>query len=42
METRNVVGIYDRPHSLKRRRIWLPIVAGVAALAIWLAFFVVW
>ena len=42
MQTRNVVGIYDRPNPLKRRRVWLPLAAGLAALAVWVVFFVVW
>ena len=42
MQTRNVVGIYDRPSPLKRRRIWLPLAVAIAALVVWLAFFVIW
>lgn len=42
MESRKLVGVYDRPHPLKRRQIWLPLVVGVATLAIWVAFFVIW
>ncbi len=42
MQSRNVVGVYDRPHPLKRRQVWLPLAIGVTTLAVWLAFFVIW
>jgi hypothetical protein len=37
-----VVGVYDRPHPLRQRRVWVPLAVVLAALAFWLVFFVFW
>jgi hypothetical protein len=36
-QKRSAVGIYDRPHPLRRRQVWLPIAIVSATLAFWLA-----
>jgi hypothetical protein len=38
---RSAVGIYDRPHPLRRRQVWLPIAIASAAIACSLAFWFV-
>ncbi len=37
--SRKVVGIYDRPHPLRRRQVWVPLAIAAASVAFWL---VVW
>ena len=36
-ERRSAVGIYDRPHPLRQRRVWMPLAIIGATLAFWLA-----
>ncbi len=36
---RKFVGIYDRPPLLRRRRVWLPLAIGLAALVFWIVVF---
>jgi hypothetical protein len=42
MANRKAVGIYDRPHPLRRRTVWLPVAIALTALVFWVLFFLIW
>ena len=35
--SRNAVGVYDRPHPLRTRKVIVPVLAAVAAALVWAA-----